>query len=114
MTGIVFFTTNELETLRTFYTERIGANIAVDQGDCLIFEKNDFNFAFCTRDGEPEVCGVLTFLFEDTEGVDNIYEQVSDIAESKPTDRSPDYNIYQFYAEDPEGRTLEFQTFLEE
>lgn len=114
MSGIVFFKTNRLSRLRNFYTSEIDARVWKDQGDCVIFQKNDFRFAFCQRKGKPETCGVITFLYDDRETVDSVYSQITEIARDEPISRVPDYNIYQFYGEDPEGRTLEFQCFLDE
>jgi len=110
--GIVFFATKELEDLRDFYLDRIGAELWRDQGRCLIFEKNGFRFGFCEKPEEAETCGVLTFLFASREEVNDAYRQLEDIARTKPVSREPEFQIYQFYGEDPEGRTLEFQTFL--
>lgn len=112
MAGIIFFNTAKLNTLRDFYVKKIGADVWEDQGDCIIFEKNDFKFAFCERGGEAETCGVLCFVYKDREKVDRVYEELNEISTSEPQSRTPDYEIYQFYGEDPEGRTLEFQTFL--
>lgn len=112
MAGIVFFRSEELDNLKEFYTNRIGANLWRDQGNCLIFDKNGFKFAFC-KDEESETCGVITFLFETRDEVDKTYNQLKDIATSKPVSRKPEFDIYQFYGKDPEGRTLEFQCFLD-
>jgi hypothetical protein len=113
MSGLVFFKTEKLEQLKMFYRDRLDADLWKDQGDCLIFEKNGFRFGFCSRE-ETENCGVLTFVFDNKEEVDKIYEDLDDLAKGKPVSRKPDYEIYQFFARDPEERTLEFQCFLDE
>jgi len=112
MSGIVFFQTEKLEQLKLFYRDRLDAELWKDQGDCLIFEKNGFRFGFCERKS-AESCGILTFVFDSKNEVDNVYEELEDLAEGKPVSRKPDYDIYQFFARDPEKRTLEFQCFLE-
>lgn len=113
MSGIVFFRTEDLPILKEFYQSRIGANLWKDQGSCLIFDHDDFKFAFCKTDEEPDTCGVITFLYDTEDEVDKVHGQLKDIAVSEPVSRKPEFNIYQFYAEDPEGRTLEFQCFLD-
>lgn len=113
MSGIVFFKTEKLEQLKPFYRDRLGAELWKDQGDCLIFKKNDFRFGFC-EGKETENCGILTFVFDSKDKVDEVYEELEDLAEGKPVSRRPDYDIYQFFARDPEDRTLEFQCFLED
>ena len=40
-----------------------------------------------------------------------MYEMVSHIATSEPK-KNEKYEIYQFFAQDPEGRVIEFQAFL--
>ena len=114
MSGIVFFLTEDLAGIKSFYENRIGADLWKDQGGCLIFNYEGFKFAFCETDEEPDTCGVITFLFDTRDGVDQIYKQLEDIAVSEPVSREPEFGIYQFYAEDPEGRTLEFQCFLDQ
>ncbi|MCF7890069.1 VOC family protein [Candidatus Bipolaricaulota bacterium] len=114
MSGIVFFKTEDLSGLKAFYKKRIGAEVWKDQGRCIIFDKKGFKFSFCEAEGEPETCGVLTFLYESREAVDEIYGHLEDIAISEPVSRKPEFDIYQFYGEDPEGRTLEFQCFLDQ
>ena len=59
MTGVVFFKTLLLDELTSFYTERIGAELWMDQNDCRIFRPGQFLFGFCQRD-EAETCGVIT------------------------------------------------------
>jgi len=40
-----------------------------------------------------------------------MYDRLDDRAHGSP-EVNEQYDIYQFFADDPEGRTLEFQTFL--
>ena len=113
MSGIVFFKTGDLVGLKKFYLKVVGAKLWKDQDKCLIFDFKGFKFAFCEGEGEPETCGVTTFLFKTKSGVDEIYSDLEDVAISEPVSRQPEFDIYQFYAEDPEGRKLEFQCFLD-
>jgi hypothetical protein len=54
---------------------------------------------------------VITFFSETRDYVDMMYDILQDIATTTPAENLT-YRIYQFYATDPEGRTLEFQSFL--
>ena len=112
MTGVVFFRTVELEELSSFYTQRVGAELWMDQGDCRIFRHGQFLFGFCQRE-ESETCGILTFVYPDRAGVDRMYERFKDEALDEPQD-NPRYPIYNFFARDPEGRLIEFQMFTRE
>jgi hypothetical protein len=112
MTGVVFFKTVVLEELTAFYTQRVGAELWMDQDDCRIFRHGQFLFGFCQRE-ESETCGILTFVYPDREGVDRMYELFTDEALDAPRD-NPRYPIYNFFAGDPEGRLIEFQMFTDE
>lgn len=110
MPGIVFHSTQKLDDLKTFYND-LGATIWVDQGDCIILNFNNFLLGFCQRDQPAETCGMLTLFYRTKEEVDAVYDKVKDCATGPPKENTK-YNIYQFFAKDPEGRTLEFQVFL--
>lgn len=62
-------------------------------------------------DSTPDIQGMYTFVYPSRREVDNIHEILKEIADGPPRDNDQ-YKIYQFFAEDPEGRALEFQAFL--
>ncbi|SDJ68453.1 hypothetical protein SAMN05216226_107104 [Halovenus aranensis] len=110
MSGIVFFSTEQREAVVEFYTETVGASVWLEQPDCTILDYDGFRFGFCQRETTDD-CGILTFVFDDKAGVDEAHEAVGDAATETPHENET-YEIYQFFAEDPDGRTAEFQTFL--
>jgi hypothetical protein len=112
MTGVVFFNTLQLDDLTKFYTQRVGAELWMDQTDCRIFRHGQFLFGFCQRE-ESETCGILTFVYPDRAGVDRMYGQFRAEALDPPRD-NPRYPIYNFFARDPEDRLIEFQMFTGE
>ena len=112
MTGVIFFNTLMLDDLTEFYTQRVGAELWMDQTDCRIFNHGRFLFGFCQCE-EAETCGILTFVYPDRKGVDRMYERFRDEALGEPKD-NPRYPIYNFFARDPEGRMIEFQMFTGE
>lgn len=109
MAGIVFITTKDIEETKKFYLD-IGAEIWIDQKDCVIFKHGNFLFGFCERE-KVNAGWLLTFFYKTKEEVDDMYEKLIESATSKPVTNDR-YQIYQFYAKDHEGRDLEFQTFL--
>ncbi|MEW5923291.1 MAG: nitroreductase family protein [Candidatus Zixiibacteriota bacterium] len=109
MSGIIFNKTQMLEELRTFYMDGIGCMLWMEQADCLIFKHGNLLFGFCSRDN-VDTEGMITFFFNSREQVDYFYDKFSDIAYSKPSFNEK-YQIYQFFAHDPEGRAVEFQFF---
>ena len=54
---------------------------------------------------------MYTFVYPSKEQVGEMYNELEDIADGKPR-HNERYQIYQFFAKDPEGRNLEFQAFL--
>ena len=108
MDGIVFFRTERYDEVVSFYRE-LGATVWLEQPDCTILQADGFRFGFCDRDS-ADTEGIVTFVFDDRDGVDELYEQLGDRADDEPRFNET-YDIYQFFASDPEGRTVEFQTF---
>jgi hypothetical protein len=112
MPGIVFFGSAEPESVASFYVEEVGAEVWLRQSGCTILQYDTLLFGFC-ESADPDTEGVLTFVTESKDGVDAFYEHFADRAEGEPS-VNEDYDIYQFFTADPEGRTMEFQTFLHE
>jgi hypothetical protein len=110
MSGIVFFGCEDYESTASFYESTVGASVWLEQSACTILQYDNFLFGFCESD-ESETCGVLTFVTEDRAGVDEYYDRLADSARGEP-EVNEEYDIYQFFASDPDGRTMEFQTFL--
>ncbi|MFB6151747.1 MAG: VOC family protein [Haloarculaceae archaeon] len=110
MSGIVFFRTADEDRVVEFYRERVGAELWLDQDGCTILRHGDFKFGFCGRDATDD-CGIVTFYYGDRAAVDERYDALADRARGPP-EVNEQYEIYQFFAEDPDGRPVEFQTFL--
>ena len=109
MAGIVFLKTQKLQELKEFYINRVGAQMWMDQKDCVIFRFGSFLFGFCQRD-KADMDSLLTFFYEKTEGVDKAYALFNKTAISTPS-QNKRYPIYHFFCKDPEGRLIEFQAF---
>jgi hypothetical protein len=109
MSGIVFFATENRDAVVEFYRGTVGADVWLEQPDCTILEYDGFRFGFCTRDHTDD-CGTLTFVYDSRAAVDRMHEAVGDAAREEPHGNDT-YDIYQFFADDPDGRTAEFQVF---
>lgn len=110
MSGIVFFRSRDIENLRTFYLNRVGCSLWLDQGGCILLRHGNFILGFCDYE-TSETEGCITFFYRDRESVDMMYERLKDIATTEPQENER-YRIYNFFGRDPEGRTIEFQYFL--
>jgi len=108
MEGIVFFRTEQYDDVVAFYRD-LGAGVWLEQPDCTILEAGGFRFGFCDRD-EADTEGIITFVYPDRAGVDGMYDRLQGRAEGEPR-YNETYEVYQFFATGPEGRTVEFQTF---
>ncbi|KAB1196830.1 MULTISPECIES: VOC family protein [Haloferax] len=111
MSGIVFFATEQHDAVVEFYTDRVGAEVWLEQVDCTILDFGGFRFGFCDRDHTDD-CGILTFVSESKLDVDEMYDALVDVARDSPHENDT-YGIYQFFADDPDGRAAEFQVFLD-
>ena len=110
MAGIIFFRTTMLQDIVNFYVNEIGLHIWLEQVECVILNHGNLLLGFCERE-TPETEGMITLFYPTKEDVDMMYDQLKHISTSEPTENDR-YEIYQFFGEDPEGRTLEFQAFL--
>ncbi len=63
------------------------------------------------RQPEVDLDGLLTFFYKTRAEVDEMYARLRGIAAAEPRE-NPKYQIYHFFAVDPEGRKIEFQQFL--
>ncbi len=108
--GIIFFNTNKLSELNEFYINELGCSLWLDQGSCQIYKFGNMLYGFC-QSHKADIPGIITFFFEKKKDVDRAYNKFKEIASSSPK-KNPKYNIYHFFAKDPEGRIIEFQHFL--
>lgn len=110
MSGITFFGSRRHDEVVEFYRERLGAEPWLVQPDCTVLQYDNMLFGFCDRE-RVDAGGIITFVLPDRQAVDAVHEDLSDAASDAPHENKR-YGIYQFFAEDPEGRTVEVQAFL--
>jgi hypothetical protein len=112
VTGIVFYATERHDAVVSFYVDRLGASVWLEQPDCTVMRRDNLLVGFCDRDRTDD-CGILTIVCEDRAAVDARHADLADVAREEPHENET-YDIYQFFAEDPDGRTVEVQAFLHE
>ncbi|MEF8937869.1 VOC family protein [Halobacteriaceae bacterium SHR40] len=111
MAGIVFFRTDSRTDVCAFYTERLDFEEWLEQdGGCTILERDNLLLGFCDGD-TTETEGIVTVVVDDRDAVDTLFEELEDVAADEPHENEA-FDIYQFFATDPDGRTVEIQTFL--
>ena len=112
---VTFLRCADLAVSDAFYGGLLGLPLVLDQGACRIYRAAGEAFVgLCTGiDGETPGAGViLTFVTDD---VDGWYERLNAarIQTRGAPARNATYNIYNFFAEDPDGHVIEFQRFLD-
>lgn len=110
MAGIVFFKSQKIKAIESFYIEKIGMQMWLRQEDCVILRHENLLLGFCSR-LEVDRSGIITFFYKTEGEVDCVYEMLRDIAHDAPV-MNEKYQIYHFFASDPESRVIEFQCFL--
>ncbi len=109
MSGIVFLASRQLVHVKEFYAGRLEMEIWLEQADCTLFRHGNLMIGFCQR-GRTELGAMITLFFPGRDEVDAMHRRLSDCAEFPPR-ANEKYQIYQFFAKDPEGRTIEIQSF---
>ena len=112
---VAFYPCSDLAASRDFYERDLGLQLARDQGSCLIFKVTALGYiGFCQHEGElPQHDGlILTFV---SEAVDEVYKRFKslNIETEAPPKLNEAFQIYHFFARDPDGYRVEVQRFLE-
>lgn len=110
--GIVWFRTAKLDEIIDFYTRVMGCTLWLDQNNCKVLQHGNLLLGFCSAE-EPDLDALPCFFYREKSTVDQMYQKLSGTAEFSPRDNSR-YQIYHFFARDPENRRIECQHFNHE
>ncbi len=116
---VTWIYSEDLKGTSRFYTDTLGLTQVFDQGLCRLLRLTQTSFlGLCQvrpgRHVEPRGV-VITMVSTDQAGVDAWHDQLATAgypADGVP-ERHEDFNVYCFFARDPNGYLLEFQTFLD-
>ncbi|HNQ43482.1 MAG TPA: nitroreductase family protein [Candidatus Cloacimonadota bacterium] len=109
MAGIVFLKTAQYARIKEFYGGYLGLPVWLDQGTCIVYQSDNQLLGFCQAES-ADLGGIITFFLPHRDLVDKAYARHAGIATGVPQ-LNRKYKIYHFWAQDPEGRSLEFQSF---
>ena len=121
MSGLIFLKCKDLPGIREFYLDTVEMKIWLEQPQISILRHGNFLIGFhetgeiddgCFQADNCKQSCLLTFYYETNEEVDEMYLKLKDTASFSPRINEK-YNIYHFFAKDPEGRNIEFQRFLD-
>lgn len=112
---IIFLGTKDIEKCHEFYNGLLGFELYKDQGACRIYNiPGGGRIGFCSHIEvmHGERSPIITLL---TDEVDIIYNNLKNNGTymiSIPNTNQR-FNIYHFFAKDPDGYTVEIQRFLD-
>lgn len=112
--SVTWIYTDDLDGTCRFYGTTLGLHQVLDQGGCRIFRQSASSFlGVCRvrpgRHSEPKGV-VITFVTPDVDGWHRHLIAQGVTPDGVPT-YSEAFNVYCFFARDPNGYLLEFQTF---
>lgn len=110
---ITFLHTRDLGATYRFYCELLELPLVRDQGKCLIFEVAPGAYLGFCEHIEPISAGrrvVLTLVSDDVDAWYAYLEQKG-LPLADPPKANPEFQIYHFFLEDPNGYTVEIQKF---
>jgi predicted enzyme related to lactoylglutathione lyase len=111
---ITFLYTHDLEAASKFYADCLGLEMVLDQGLCRIFRVTESAFlgvCACREGRAVAPAGVVVSLV--TADVDGWYDRLhaAGVTIDAPPRYSEKFRVYGFFAHDPEGYRVEFQSF---
>lgn len=111
---IPFYPVHDLAATRDFYQRELGLELEREEGRCLIFRAAGGYLGFCLHEGPLPDNHALTLSLVAVD-VDSVYKRLRGLGvevEQAPG-RNEHYQIYHFFARDPDGYRLEVRRFLE-
>lgn len=111
---VTFLLVTDLAASTTFYRDRLGLDLVLDQGDCRIFRTTATAFVgLCERAPAHDPGSILLTLV--TDDVDGTHERLiaAGVECEKPPQLNERYNVYHAFYRDPDGFLVEVQRFLD-
>lgn len=111
---LTFCYTDNLQRTSEWYQKVLGLELAIDQGKCHILRVTPQSFlGICERDAVSihHENVILTFVTDDVDAWYDRLLRYKAIVVDEPKE-NPAYNIYHFFARDPNGYRIEIQRFL--
>jgi catechol 2,3-dioxygenase-like lactoylglutathione lyase family enzyme len=109
---VTFCRTEDLEAATTFYRDRLGLPLVLDQGRCCIFRvSRDGYLGLCEHlEGASPDGVILTLVSEDVDGW-HARLVAEGVGIEKPPTRNEEFRIYHLFLRDPDGHLVEIQRF---
>ena len=119
--NLIFFYYNDLPKAMDFYENILGLSLVVDQGFCKIYQITAQSFVGLvdaesgTHKPSPTKPVILSFVTPESE-IDAWYAYLQDkgVPVFRPLGTSERIGVRGFMVSDPEGYTLEFESFIDQ
>lgn len=110
---IPFYPVHDLAATRDFYHREVGLELEREEARCLIFRAAGGHLGFCLFDGPLPDHEALTLSLV-AEDVDLLYQRLRQLGvdTEQPPRRNEHYQVYHFFARDPDGYRVEFRRFI--
>ncbi len=113
MSSIIFLKTGMYQQTLEFYKKRLGFQEWLSQPEIEIISRDGLLLGFQRNLSTTGMDIVLTIFVKTKDEVELMYRELIEFALDKPK-KNEKYKIYNFYLNDPEGRTVEIQMFEHE
>jgi len=111
---ITFLKVADVDRSHTFYGVGLGLVLVLDQGGCRIYRLTDTSYlGVCKRADSGPSNVVVTIVSDDVDGWHTRFTAAGAKTDGTPRD-NPEYEIFHFFAEDPDGHVIEVQRFWNE
>ncbi len=109
--GMLFFRTRDLAGVSAFYEREVGFTPWLEQPGVRILRFGNLLLGL-HQEKECDTGALVSLFFSSRAAVDAAYAGLKARASAPPRE-NPTFRVYHFFASDPEGRLLEFQSFLD-
>ena len=109
--SVSFYYTPDLHRSATFWEDKVGLELVLDQGSCRIYRVSRDGFiGFCEKQDATAGDVIITLVTQDVDGRAEALTARGITFEKAPS-FNPKFNIYHAFFRDPAGYLVELQRF---
>lgn len=109
--SVSFYYTSDLHRSASFWEDKVGLELVLDQGSCRIYRVSKDGFiGFCEKPNSSPGDVIITLVTQDVDSCAQTLLQRGVTFEKAPT-FNPRFNIYHAFFRDPAGYLVEIQRF---
>ena len=112
---VIFHRCRSLAATDAFYIQQLGLTLWHTQPGCHIYDSGYGYLGFVeAADFELPAYSCISFNCTDCAEVDRLYEKFKGMKGITAPRRHPQFAVYSFFIQDPDGYTVEFQKIVTE